>query len=171
MNRFTLLSFMLFSIGAQADSINIKPGLWEVKNKMNVNGQEMPDMHEMMADVPPEMREQMKGMMEKNGAGMTDKGMTICITADQIARGEIGQGDPNSDCKMTDMKKSGDKMTMTMHCAAPHKADGNIEMTRVSDTQWKSTMHMKTDQGKMNSESSGKWLKSDCGSVKPTGSK
>ena len=171
MKQLTFLTLVIFSLCAQAESLNIKPGLWEIQNKMNVNGQEMPDMQKMLAKVPPEMRAQMKAMMEKNGAGMTDKGVTICVTAEQIARGDMGQHDPDSNCKMTDMKQSGNKTSMKMHCDAPHKADGTTEVTRLSDSQWKSITQMNTEKGAINSEATGKWLKSDCGNVKPAGKK
>ena len=167
----SMLALLVFGFAAHADDLKIKPGLWEVQNNMNVNGQQMPDMNEMMADVPPEMRAQMQGMMEKHGAGMTDKGMTICITPEQIANGNIGQNDPKSDCKMTDMKHSGNKTTMKMHCEGAHKAEGSTEITRISETQWQSVTQMQSKDGTMKSKSTGKWLKSDCGNVKPVGQK
>ena len=176
MKRLPLLFIsILFSLGAQADGLNIKPGLWEIQHHMNVNGQQMQDMQahaaEMqkhMAEMPPAMQERMKAMMAKNGMGMTDKGMAICVTADQIAHGFMGANDPKSSgCKTVDMKHSGNHTTMKMHCDAPHQADSTTDITRLSDTQWTSITHMTTEKSEINSESSGKWLKADCGDVKP----
>lgn len=164
---FTFFCSSLASSAVYAEGMDIKPGLWEIQHKMAMNGQQMPDMQEMMAQVPPEMREQMKAMMEKNGAGMTDKGMTICITPEQIAKGDVGTQDPENKCKMTDMKQSSNTMTMNIHCDAPKKADGTTTVTRVSNTQWTSKTEMTTAEGQMKMDAKGKWLKADCGNVKP----
>jgi hypothetical protein len=169
MKQLTLLCLAIFSLGVHAESLKIKPGLWDVQHSMNVNGQQMPTTQDMMADVPPEMREKMKDMMAKNGAAMTDKGITVCITPEQIASGDLGQNNPDNKCKMSDKKQSGNKTTLKVHCDAPNKADGTTEVTRLSDTQWKSTTLLRTEQGEIKSNAEGKWLKSDCGNLKPGG--
>lgn len=149
---------------------DIQPGLWEIQHKTRVNGQQMPDMEEMMAKVPPEMRAQMKSMMAQQGAGISNKGVTICITAEQIAQGETGAEVPESDCKMTDIKQNGNKTNMKMDCTKP-KANGQMEIVRLNDKHWKSATDMKTAEGQMNMEAEGKWLKADCGDVKPQSGK
>jgi len=149
---------------------DIQPGLWEIQQKTRVNGQQMPDLEQMMANVPPEMRAQMKSMMAQQGAGVSDKGITLCITAEQIARGETGAEDLDSDCKMTDIKHSDKKTTLKMNCAKP-KAHGHMEIVRINDKHWKSSTEMKTAEGQMNMEAEGKWLKADCGAVKPRSTK
>lgn len=162
-----LLFFGLFTTTVFAAGMDIKPGLWEIQHKMTVDGQKMPDMQEMMAQVPPEMREQMKAMMAQQGAGMTDKGTTVCVTAEQIARGEVGTQDKESRCKISNLKMDGTTTTMDIKCDAPRKAEGTTTVTRTSNTQWTSTTNMKTDKGEMKQEATGKWLKADCGAVKP----
>ena len=167
---FTSLSVFTAVHTQAADGLNIKPGLWEIQHKSNVNGQDMPDMEEMMANVPPEMRKQMEAAMAQQGAGMGKNGMTVCITAEQIARGETGAQDPNSDCKMLNMKQHGNTTNMSMQCTQP-KAEGDMEVTRVSETEWHSKTQMRTREGNMNMEARGKWLGADCGKVKPAGKK
>ena len=182
MNRFTLLFIsILFAVTAQAGGLNIKPGLWEIQNQMSMNGKQMPDMSQHMAEMqkgmadmqknmanmPPEMQEKMKAAMAQNNRfGMTDKGITVCMTQEQIDRSEIAH-DPNSHCKTVDLQHSGDKTTIKMHCDAPHEADMLTEVTRLSDTEWKSTSHMTTGERTIDSNGHGKWLKADCGDVKP----
>lgn len=173
MKTINLFIAVLLSTGCTltlAGDSDIQPGLWEIQHKTKINGQQMPDMEEMMANVPPEMREQMKSMMAQKGAGISDKGVTICITAEQIARGETGAEDPDSDCKMSDIKHQGKKTSMKMDCTQP-KANGQMEVIRLDDKHWKSSTEMKTTEGQMNMEAEGKWLKKDCGAVKPHSTK
>lgn len=170
MTRLPLAAFAFvtfFSTTVYAAGMDIKPGLWEIQHKMTVDGQKMPDMQEMMAQVPPEMREQMKAMMAQQGAGVTDKGTTVCVTAEQIARGEVGAQNPEGRCKISNLKMSGNTTTMNIKCEAPNKAEGTTTVTRSSNTQWSSTTNMQTDKGEMKQEATGKWLKADCGNVKP----
>ena len=177
------LSLTLFvACAAHADGMNIKPGLWEIQSSANMNGQQMPDMaqhmaetqkhmaemKQQMANMPPEMQERMKAMMPQSGNAMafTNKGITICLSQDQINRSDIAH-DPNNHCKTTDINHSGDKTTIKMHCDAPHEADMSTEVTRISDSEWRSTSHMTRGQRSIDTTGSGKWLKADCGDIKP----
>ena len=166
-----LLVFVNF---LQAEAVkDIKPGLWEIQHQTSVDGQALPDMNKMLEQVPPEMRGQVQAMMAKNGAGMTNKGMTICITAEQIANQQYGN-DPKSKCQMTDMKNEGNVTHMKMLCSKP-KGEGETTVTRLSPESWTSVSKMTMEeQGAphtMNSEATAKWLSSDCGDVKPAAEK
>jgi len=173
------------STGTLAEGLDIKPGLWEIQNQISMNGKQMPDMTQHMAEaqkhmtemqknmasMPPDMQEKMKAAMSQNShMGMTNKGITVCMTQEQINRSEIAR-DPNSHCKTTDINRSGDKTTIKMHCDAPHEADMTTEVTRISDTEWKSVSHMVAGQRTIENSGSGKWLKTDCGDVKPLAAK
>lgn len=150
---------------------DIKPGLWEIQHKAVVDGQELPDMNEMLAQVPPEMRGQVEAMMAKNGAGTTGKGVTTCITAEQIAKQEYG-GDPKSKCKVSDVKHEGNTTHMKMQCSEP-KGQGETSITHLSPESWISTTKMTIEESgsshTVNSDSTAKWLGADCGAVKPAG--
>lgn len=178
---FLTTTFLSASAFTQAEGLGIKPGLWEIQSQASINGQQMPDMSKQMAEaqkhmaemksqmanMPPEMQERMKAAMSQQGhMGMTDKGVTVCMTQEQINRSEIGH-DPNNHCKQTDISHSGAKTTIKMHCDSPQEADMVSEVTRISDTEWKSVTHMTTGQRTVDATGSGKWLKADCGDVKP----
>jgi hypothetical protein len=186
MKPLILLTLILLPLGAFAEGLNIKPGLWEIQNRVNINGQSMPDMsahmaeaqkhmaemQKHMAEMPPEMQERMKAALSQNNhMGMTDKGVTVCMSQDQINRSEIGNHDPDNHCKTTDIQRNGDKTTIKMHCDAPHEADMTTEVTRINDTEWHSITHMTTGGRTIDSTGQGKWLKTDCGNLKPLQSK
>src|SRR6478736_6904794 len=124
MKHQSLLAMLLLAFASflQAEAIkDIKPGLWEIQHKTVMDGQALPDMNEMLAQVPPEMRGQVQAMMAKNGAGMTDKGLTICITPEQIANQQYGS-DPKSQCQVSDIKHDGNVTHMTTVCSKPKGA-------------------------------------------------
>lgn len=151
--------------------LNIKPGLWEIQHKTSVNGQRLPDMQQMMANVPPGMRGQVEDMMKKNGANLTEKGIGVCVTPEQIARAEFAN-DPKGHCKTSDIKHNGNKLSLKMRCDDP-KGEGETEITQINPEKWTSMTHMTIDErGQsqvINSEASGRWLGADCGDVKPRG--
>jgi hypothetical protein len=159
-----------FASCVQAEEIkDIKPGLWEMQHKTVVDGQALPDMNKMLAQVPPEMRGQVQAMMAKNGAGLTDTGLTICITPEQIANQQYGN-DPKSQCQLTDMKQEGNVTHMKMACSKP-KGEGETTVTRLNPESWTSVSTMTMSENgsphTMNSEAAAKWLGADCGDVKP----
>ena len=173
MTKKGLLAALLAGVAGSAlaePAQAIKPGLWEIRHKTAMDGQAMPDMSEMMANVPPEMRGQMEAMMAKNGTGMTDKGVTVCITPEQAAGGEYGNANPDGHCEVTETQHKGNTTQMSLRCTDP-EGEGETRVTRQSDTAWKSVTRMSVKQDgsthTMNSEAEGRWLQADCGAVKP----
>lgn len=155
------------------DAKDARPGLWELQHKTAVDGQALPDMDKMLQQVPPEMRGQVEAMMAKNGAGLKGKNITICLTAEQIAKQEYG-GDPQSQCKVSDVKTEGNVTHMKMQCSRP-KGQGETSITHLSPESWSSTTKMTVEEAgsshTVNSESTARWVSADCGAVKPVGQK
>lgn len=149
--------------------LTIKPGLWEIQHKTAVNGQQLPDMQQIMASVPPGMRGQVEDMMKQNGAGLTEKGLTVCVTPEQIAKAEFAN-DPKGHCQTVDVKRAGNKLTVKMRCDDP-KGEGETEVTQIDPEKWTSITHMTVEQQgqpqAIKSEATGKWLGANCGTIKP----
>lgn len=149
--RLMVASALLFSFSATAEELDMAPGLWEITTKN-------PELEKAMANLPPEVRKKM-------GLGT---GVKVCMTKAQIARGYEGQGNlGDNSCKVTDVKRSGNKVTVKTKCSGEYKADITSQMTHASNKAWTSVMETKSAQGSVMSNSVGKWLKSDCGNVKP----
>jgi hypothetical protein len=92
--------------------------LWEVTTQMNVPG--MP-------------------------AGMG--GMTTQVCRDKDPRKEVARGKDTKDCKVTDLKQSGNRMTMTMTCP---QGKSVMDMTYNSaHTEYKGTVRMTGKDGEM----------------------
>lgn len=170
-----VISLALAAFGAGAQ--NLKPGLWEVSHKVQGSGQTgqgMAQMHKQMANMPPEQRKMMEEMMARQGVQMgkggADGGMSvkICMTREMVEKNEIPA--QQGDCKTTQQSRSGNTMKMAFTCANP-PSSGQGEMTFVSPEAYSMKMAMNaTVNGKpekMNMEGAGKWLGSDCGTIKP----
>jgi hypothetical protein len=164
------------SFAAEAQSM--KPGLWEIHNKSD-NPQMAADMAEMqkqMAQMPPEQRKQMEAMMAQRGVKMAAGSdgamvMQVCMTKEMAERNDVPMQDG---CRMTKQERSGNTMKMAFVCTNP-PSSGEGQVTFHGPEAYASRMTVRsTEQGRTDAitmESSGKWLKADCGSVKPVATK
>lgn len=170
---------------APAAAQTMKPGLWEVTNKMGgEQGAQMAaaqaEMQKQMASMPPEQRKMMQDMMAKQGVGMgAGMGMggpggmnvKVCMTKDMTERNQMpAQG--RGDCKQTLSPRVGNTMKVSFACTNP-PSSGEGQVTFVSPEAYSTKMTVNTMmQGKseqMKMDSSGKWLSADCGNIKPLG--
>lgn len=176
-----IVTFGLVAAPAAAQN-TMKPGLWEINNKMGGSGEQgakmaaaMEQMQKQMAAMSPEQRKQMQDMMAKQGVNMAPGGtgggmaVRVCITKEMAARNEA-PAQPQGDCKQEQMQKTGNTMKFKFTCSKP-PSSGEGEITQNSPESY--TMNMKVNRevkGKpeqMTMEAQGKWVSSDCGSVKP----
>lgn len=171
-----LIAAAVVAFAGTANAQNLKPGLWEITNKMQTAGgqmeQRMADMQKQMAAMPPEQRKMMEEMMAQRGmkmGGTPDGGMTIkiCMTKEMIERNEMPT---QGDCKTTQQSRSGNTMKMAFACTnPPSSGEGQVVFTSSEAYSSKSSITT-TVQGKpekITSEGHGKWLGADCGTIKP----
>lgn len=175
MRMQTALATALLAACLPAAAQSLKPGLWEINNKMGGNAQmdqAMAQMQKELASMPPEQRKQMEAMMAQRGMSMpggAGKGMTIqsCMTKEMAERNDVPMQDG---CKITKQERSGKTMKMAFACTNP-PSSGDGEFTFVSDQAYTSKMNIKTTvEGKpqtMTMDASGKWLAADCGKLAP----
>jgi hypothetical protein len=176
---FKLLSAaIVVSIGAfqltasAADLVpNVKTGLWQSTVAMQTNGQ-IPISDADLAKLPPERRQQMQAAMKAALASAAQPHVvTSCVTAEQLRKGLSFKNEDRPGCKRTVVSSSSSTWemheectgaspltaTIRFHASSPEEVDGKMEMTM---TRGERTM---TSIGTIH----GKWLTSDCGSVKP----
>ena len=152
----------------------MKPGLWEISNKMGGGqmDQAMAEMHKQMAQMSPAERKQMEEMMARQGVRMAPSaggGMTVqmCMTKEMVERNDMPM---QEGCRMTQNTRSGNTMKMAFACTNP-PSSGEGQVTFSSPEAYTSRMTMRMqEKGKtetMTMDTTGKWLKADCGNVKP----
>lgn len=171
-------AFAALSLPAAAQGL--KPGLWEINNKMGGNPQmdeALAEMQKQLASMPPDQRKQMEAMMAQRGVQMAPPGKgggmaaRVCMTKEQVERNEVPM---QEDCKMTSQSRSGNTTKMAFTCSKP-PSSGEGTFTYLGPEAYTSKMTVKTVvDGKpetMTMEGSGKWLAADCGNLKPMGQK
>jgi hypothetical protein len=168
-----LCAGLLGAVGPVQGQPAMKPGLWQIRQQMELDPAQQAQMEEMrkqMAAMPQAQRKQMEEMMSRQGAsvdvaggGMSSK---VCVTAEDVARQSVPM-EQRPDCKY-DQSRSGARTNIQYVCTKP-PSQGDIEITTLSPERY--TMKMRGTGGakgtKMAMQGEGQWLGADCGSVKP----
>lgn len=165
------------ALPAGAQDVHIKPGLWELNNKVSSpDGQMqaiMDGMQQHLANMSPEQRKSMQQMMERNGVQMNigEGGALdsrICMTKAMIQRKEFPVQE--GDCKQNVTPLSSSRMRVAFQCTRP-PVSGEGEMTLDSDTSYRARMHITGkehgQQQAVDMDVTGKWLGADCGKLRP----
>ena len=156
----------------------LKPGLWEVTNKMQGGSGQMQnamaEMQKQLASMPPEQRKMIEEQMAKSGVKMGSAGpgggmsVQVCMTKEMVEKSEMPA--QQGDCKTTSQSRSGNTMKMAFACTNP-PSSGDGQITFNGSESYSSKMNVSTQVDgkpeKVSMEGTGKWLKADCGSVKP----
>ncbi len=171
---------------APAAAQTMKPGLWEITNKMGGSGDTgakmaaaQAEMQKQMAAMPPEQRKQMEKMMAQQGVNMAPgaagggMAVRVCITKEMAARNET-PAQNQGDCKQEQLQKSGNTTKFKFTCTKP-PSSGEGEVTMNSPESYTMKMKMTSqEKGKpeqMTMDAQGKFVSSDCGTVKPIAAK
>lgn len=175
MRRSLFLFALALSAALPAAAQSLKPGLWQVTNRMNNPqvDQAMVEMQKQMAAMPPEQRRQMEEMMARQGVRMAapapggGMAMQVCMTQEMVARNDVPM---QEGCRITSQQRTGNTMKMAFACTNP-PSSGEGQFTFASPEAYSSRMTVRTMmQGKaetMTMEASGKWVQADCGTVRP----
>lgn len=165
-----VLAVASFAAGAQT----LKPGLWEINNKMNTPGMADPmaEMHKQMAQMSPQQRKQMEAAMAQQGVKMAPgagggMAMQMCMTKEMVERNDVPM---QEGCRTTQNQRTGNTHKFAFTCSNP-PSSGEGQVTYAGPEAYNTKMTVKTAaQGRTEAttmEASGKWLKADCGNVKP----
>lgn len=175
-HRLFIASCTLAACALPAAAQNLKPGLWEISNKMSGNAEmssAMADAQKAMASLPPEQRKMMEEMMAKQGVRMGGgaggaMAVQVCMSKEMVERNELPA--QQGDCKTTSQGRSGNTMKMAFTCTnPPSSGEGQVVFTSPEAYSMKmaSTTTVKGKPEKMDMQTSGRWLGGDCGTVKP----
>lgn len=171
-----LTAAAVLAVALPAGAQSMKPGLWEMNNKTSGGQMDnaMAELQKQMAQMSPQERKHMEAAMAQqgvkmaSGAGGAGGGMLVqmCLTKEQVERNDMPM---QQGCTTTRNERSGNKMRYAFRCTnPPSSGEGETTFTPESYT---SRMTLKTTvDGKaetMTMEGTGKWLKADCGNVKP----
>lgn len=174
----TALLFGALACSAAAHAQSIKPGLWEMNQKVGGSAQmdqSMAQMQQQMANMPPAQRKQMEDMLAKQGMSMPTPGagggmvMKVCITPEMAAKQDMPMQN-EGDCTNTVTSRSATSLKMNFVCKNPPSTGEGI-YTFSGDTAYTMKMVMNTThKGKpqtVTMDGQGKWVAAACGVVKP----
>ncbi len=177
MKVLTALVVLIAGVASlSADAQTTKPGLWEVTSKVGGSPEmdkAMADMQKQMAAMPAEQRKQMEAMMGKQGVTLSGPAgamvMKSCVTKEMVEQSQLPMQTQGS-CTSTVGDKTSTSMKFKYVCTNP-ASSGEGEFSYPNDSSYTSKLKMTTSmQGKVQTttiDGSGKWLGTDCGSVKP----
>ena len=177
-----IAALLLTTSAGYASAQTMKPGLWEIATQMQGGSGEMADAmakaQKQMESMPPEQRKMMQEMMAKRGMQMGTNGgggmsIKICMTQEMVDRNQVASHQGSStqnDCTNTNSPRSGNTMQFSFVCnKPPSSGEGRVTFTSPEAYSMKmtSTHMVKGQPTKMEMQTDGHWLGSDCGTIKP----
>lgn len=166
---FLFLTFLFSTVLAQA-AFDLKPGLWEIETKSNVNGQSSPTRAATRATNPivqhmnAVQEARMEQLMNDAGTGFGHNGMKVCYEKGTFSQENMDKQQAKGDCKMTDKENLADGMRFHIKCK---NSDMISEYHHASPTMYSGWNEIQTKSNKVRTEFSGKFVSADCGNVKP----
>ena len=155
----------------------MKPGLWEVRNRVtSANSQmarQMAQMRKQLAGMTPAQRAHMEQIMRQHGgAGLptvTDDGMVVrvCVTREMAERKELPV-QQSGNCTQRRVDEAGNGARIAFSCIhPPASGEGRLQMT--GETAYTMQVDMVAGSGKRKETTSisgaGTWLGDDCGAL------
>jgi len=176
-HRFTLSALLACTLAAAlpASAQDIKPGLWEVNNKVSSSSPQaqaaISEVQRHLASMSPEQRQSMQQMLERNGVQL-DIGAggalqsRMCMTREMIERREFPVQQGNCTQNVTPIADK--RLKVAFSCTKP-RASGEGEMTVESPTSYRARMRIRSDERNetVDMDVNGRWVGADCGSVRP----
>jgi len=170
-----LLCTCLAVLALPASAQSLKPGLWELTNRVASGSPEtmaaMAAAQQQMANMPPEQRKMMEQMMAKHGVSMNlaEGGgvkLTYCLTKEMAEKQELPSGQPGQ-CTSTRTPVPGG-MNVSFNCTKP-PSSGSGQVIFNGNTGYTMRMNVNSSSGgkpqQMTVEGSGRWLSADCGAA------
>ncbi|MDI4631927.1 DUF3617 domain-containing protein [Pelomonas sp. V22] len=168
--RFLVLCLVGLPVLAAAQSM--KPGLWEMSQKPQLDPAQQAKMEQaqkQMAAMPAEQRKMMEQMMSQRGMSMSAMAGGVisiksCISKEQAERHEMPVSE-NGRCKH-DVQRSGKTVRSHFVCTDP-ASEGDGEFTFDSPEHYSNKLTIKRGDKTMVITGEARWLGADCGDIKP----
>jgi len=151
---------------AYADSLNAKPGAWEMTTTTLTTG--MPAPAEEMAKMPPEQRAKMEKAMQARAGKPSTRVKKSCITKKDLDQDRVIKSEDEGQCKKKIISKSSTKIVFEQTCGAPHASTSNmmIEAKTPESIAVSIDIVQGGASGKIHVDIKGRWLGASCAGIK-----
>lgn len=171
MNFILIPLILILTQISQAQTLNLKPGLYQITSKITVDGKVIDhtaEMKKMMAQqskaMTPEMLEQMKKLNIQMPTMPDPNNLQICITAEDLTYESVQKSKNEKSCKYKTVNHTSNEINMTFTCKDGSETssvtkilnDKNYTSYNITKNKKKKTEHT----SEMKSE--GKWISSKC---------
>jgi hypothetical protein len=159
---------------AAPNALNVKPGLWEMTTTGETSGAP-PIPQDTLARMSPEQRAKFEAAM---AAGMAHSSAPRvskqCMTEKSLQRGfDPGENKGERKCTDTVVSSSATVMEVRQECTGREKMSGHFRFEAVNPEVVNGTINMTVTDGArtmtIKRVMHGKWLGTDCGSLKRAG--
>jgi uncharacterized protein DUF3617 len=171
---------LLVAASADAQTLQRRPGLWEIQMSGSGEGMEkMPDMHERMAQMPPDQRAKMEEYMKQRGMSFGANSMTtrFCLTPQDVKDEKESadaflnnrKGRDNQNCTSKTLARSATEVKFSAVCKEDdgevRQVDGRVYDLSPEHFNMEMTSHSNR-KGERKIQQKARWLAADCGNVK-----
>jgi hypothetical protein len=160
------LCIPMLALDARAESLNVKPGAWEMTVTSVASGMKLSP--EMAANMTPAQRIQMEQMMKAREEPHT---MTVpsCLTKEDVSQDHIikemkdKDDDAARQCKAKVISKSSSKLVIDQICPGPPASTGHFTIEAKTPESLVATGDRNLKgSGKIHLDIKGKWLRASC---------
>jgi hypothetical protein len=154
---------------ALADSLNAKPGAWEMTTTSLTAG--MPIPAEALAKMPPEQRAKIEQSMQARAGKPSTHVTKSCITKHDLDQDQVIKSDEETQCKKKIISKSATRIAFEQTCAAPHASTAKVMIEARTPESIVASMDMVQGgaSGKVHVDIKGRWLGASCAGIKERG--
>jgi hypothetical protein len=161
-----LLTLSLLPAVCFAQTMPVKPGLWEHSVELKSESGKLENMLEtaraQIALMPPAQRQMMENMMAQQGLklDLANQSFQNCITEEDASDGEFAFSE-DSGCEKSDSRSDGSTTHISFVCK---QGQGELAFKDGSEYSGTSTMTMKLDGAdeRVTSTHMGRWLGASC---------
>lgn len=155
------------ALDARAESLNVKPGVWEMTVTTVASGMKLSP--EMAANMPPAQRVQMEQMMKAREGKPHTMTVPSCVTKEDVSQDRIikemedEDEDAEVNCKVKVISKSSSKLVIDQICSGPPASTAHLTIEAKTPESLVATGDRNLKgSGKAHLDIKGKWLRASC---------
>jgi hypothetical protein len=153
---------------AHADSLNARPGAWEMTATTLISGNPIPA--EQLAQMKPEQRAKMEAAMKARAGQPRSRTYQHCVTQKDLDQNLMLKPDDGEESRCTRkvLSKTPAKLVVEQTCPAPRASTSKMTMEARSPEALVASIDMLQGgaEGRVHVDIAGRWLHAGCAGIK-----